>query len=209
MEQRTDEWYAARLGKVTGSRIHNVMAQGKGGAPSLTRNEYMCQLAGERITGDVMPNYVNEAMQWGINTEHQARAAYEFAREVEIKKLAFADHPTIEQAGASPDGLIGEDGMIEVKCPNTATHIATLRGKSISGTYIKQMQWQMACTGRQWCDFVSFDPRLPFNLQMHVKRIHRDNGVIQQMENQVRKFLTELDVMVQELREGNHETAFG
>lgn len=200
MEQRTDEWFTARLGKVTGSRIHDVMAKGRGNAPSVTRNEYMCQLAGERITGETMPNYVSADMQWGIDTEPQAKAAYEFSRDVTIEELAFANHHSIKKAGASPDGLIGKDGLIEIKCPKTSTHIATLRGKSIDGKYIKQMQWQMACTGRQWCDFVSFDPRLPFAIQMHVTRLERDNEMIGDMEEKVKEFLQELDDLELELR---------
>ena len=205
MEQRSNEWYLARLGKVTGSRIHDVMAKGKGNAPSVTRHEYMCQLVCERLTGEPMPNYVNAAMQWGVDNELEAKLSYEFSRGVQVKELAFANHFTIKKAGASPDGLIGDDGLIEIKCPNTATHIATLKGKSIDPKYIKQMQWQMACTSRLWCDFTSFDPRLPFHLQMHVIRVERDNEMIGELEDKVQKFLQELDELEQELMEMNHE----
>jgi hypothetical protein len=138
-------------------------------------------------------------MQHGIDTETEAKTAYEFVTGSTVEDVGFVDHPTVAMSGASPDGLIGNDGMIEIKCPNSATHLATLRGASIDGKYIKQMQWQMACTGRQWCDFASYDPRFPFELQLHVRRVNRDDGMIADMQSAVLAFLADVDAAVSEL----------
>ena len=130
----------------------------------------------------------------------QARATYILTTGRIVAEVGFIDHPAIAMAGASPDGLIGSDGLIEIKCPNSATHIATLRGSEIDGKYVKQMQWQMACTGRAWCDFVSFDPRLPDELQLHIRRVQRDPAMIVEMETAVRAFLAEVDEEISALR---------
>src|SRR6056297_3469810 len=159
IEQRSDEWFAQRCGKVTASRIADVMAKTKSGWGA-GRANYMAQLVAERMTGNVEQSYINTAMQWGIDTEPQAVAAYEALKLCTVNPAPFVVHPEIPDAGASPDGFVGEWGLIECKCPNTATHIDTLLKGKIADKYQKQMQWQMACTGRQWCDFVSYDPRL-------------------------------------------------
>jgi predicted phage-related endonuclease len=140
-------------------------------------------------------------MQHGTDTEPLARAAYEALRDVLVDEVGFVPHPSIIMAGASPDGLVGDDGLLEIKCPNTATHIETLLSQSVPGKYNTQMQFQMACTGRQWCDFVSFDNRLPEELQLFVKRVPRDNEFIKQMEDEVVKFLNELDIKIAQLME--------
>lgn len=199
MEQRSPEWFEARRGKVTSSRIADVMAKGRGSQPSATRANYMAQLVAERLTGNVEESYTNTAMQWGADTEPQARLAYELGRNVSIAEVGFVDHPTIPMSGASPDGLILDHGLVEIKCPNTATHIATLRGASIDGKYIKQMQWQMACTARAWCDFISYDPRLPLALEMFVCRIERDDDMIREIEAEVLSFHADLDAMLEDL----------
>jgi putative phage-type endonuclease len=197
--QRNDEWHAARLGKATGSKISDVMASGKVGAPSVTRANYLAQLLCERLTGNPTESYSNAAMQHGIDTEAEAKTAYEFQTGVHVADVGFVDHPTIAMSGASPDGLIGDDGLIEIKCPNSATHLATLRGASIDGKYIKQMQWQMACTGRSWCDFASYDPRFPFEHQLYVKRVMRDPQMIAEIEAAVCAFLNDVHAAVLEL----------
>jgi predicted phage-related endonuclease len=140
-------------------------------------------------------------MQHGTDTEPLARAAYEALQDVLVDEVGFVPHPSIIMAGASPDGLVGDDGLLEIKCPNTATHIETLLSQSVPGKYNTQMQFQMACTGRQWCDFVSFDNRLPEELQLFVKRVPRDNEFIKQMEDEVVKFLNELDIKIAQLME--------
>ena len=197
--QRNDDWFAARLGKATGSRIADVMANGKGSAPSVTRANYLAQIVCGRLTGNAAENYTNAAMQHGIDTEAEAKTAYEFQANVMVQDVGFVEHPTVAMSGASPDGLVGDMGMVEIKCPNSATHLATLRGASIDGKYIKQMQWQMACTGRAWCDFASYDPRFPFDLQLHVRRVHRDNALIAEIEAAVRLFLSDVDAAITEI----------
>lgn len=197
--QGTPEWHAARLGKVTASKMADVMSKGRGNAPSATRANYRAQLVVERLTGNPTEGFSNSAMQWGTETEPQARAMYTLETGNGVSEVGFVDHPRIGWAGASPDGLIADNGLVEIKCPNSATHIATLRGAEIDGKYIKQMQWQMACTGRAWCDFVSFDPRLPDAMQLHIRRVDRDAALIVEMEAAVAEFLAEVDAEIADL----------
>ena len=198
MEQGTEEWFTIRIGKVTASRVADVIAKTKTGY-SATRDNYMAQLVCERLTGQKGESFTNAAMQHGTDTEPLARAAYEALQDVLVDEVGFVPHPSIIMAGASPDGLVGDDGLLEIKCPNTDTHIETLLSQSVPGKYNTQMQFQMACTGRQWCDFVSFDNRLPNELQLFVKRVPRDNEFIKQMEDEVVKFLNELDIKIAQL----------
>jgi putative phage-type endonuclease len=200
IEQGSPEWFAQRLGKVTASRVADVIAKTKTGY-SASRDNYMAQLVCERMTNTVAESFTNSAMQHGVDTEPLARAAYEAHADVLVDEVAMITHPTIEAAGASPDGLVGDDGQLEIKCPNTATHIDTLLTQTVPGKYITQMQWQMACTGRNWCDFVSFDPRMSDGLQLFVKRVHRDDAYIQMLEKEVIQFLTELDGKIKKLNE--------
>jgi putative phage-type endonuclease len=198
MEQGTEEWFTIRIGKVTASRVADVIAKTKTGY-SASRENYMAQLVCERLTGQKGESFSNAAMQHGTDTEPLARAAYEAFQDILVDEVGFVPHPSIIMAGASPDGLVGDDGLLEIKCPNTATHIETLLSQSVPGKYNTQMQFQMACTGRQWCDFVSFDNRLPNELQLFVKRVPRDNEFIKQMEDEVVKFLNELDIKIAQL----------
>lgn len=183
----------ARCGKVTASKITDIMAKLKSGKPAAGRTTYMGQLIAERLTGVKSDGFSNAAMQWGTETEPQAIAAYAYLREVDVERIAFMDHPTIEFAGMSPDGLVGEDGLLEIKCPNTATHIDFLISKAIPKKYQDQMQWQMACSGRKWCDYMSFDPRMPEHLNKLIIRVDRDDKYIQEMEIEVIKFNSEID----------------
>jgi putative phage-type endonuclease len=199
MEQRSEAWFAARAGKVTASRISDVLARTKSGWGAGRKN-YAAQLVAERLTGTVEPSYCNAAMQWGTDTEPHAREAYCQHMLCAVEEIAFVDHPTIAMAGASPDGLIGDDGLIEIKCPGTATHIETLLGGSIPDKYRLQMLFQMACTGRQYCDFVSFDPRLPETMRLFVQRLPRDDAEIAEVEREVAAFLAEIDETVAQLR---------
>jgi len=199
MEQRSEEWFAARLGKVTASRVADLMATTNKGY-SASRANYLAELICERLTGHQAERFSNAAMQWGTDVEPQARAAYEFITDASVQEVGLIDHPSIAMFGASPDGLIGADGLIEIKCPNTATHIETLLAERVPGKYVTQMQVQMACTGRSWCDFVSFDPRLPADLQLWIKRVQRDDVAIQNIEAETVKFLGELDAKVLALR---------
>ena len=190
--QGSEEWLRARCGKVTASRIADMMAKTKTGWGA-SRKNYMAELIAERLTGNPAPGFSNAAMQWGIDTEPQARAAYEFFRDEAVEEIGLVEHPTIPMTSASPDGLVGDEGMIEIKAPNTATHIDTLLAKSIPGKYVKQMQWQMACAGRGWCDFVSFDPRMPEHLRLFVQRVPRNDEGIAEIEAAVVEFLVEMD----------------
>jgi putative phage-type endonuclease len=200
IEQRSDEWFAARIGKVTASRVADVLTKTKTGY-STTRDNYMAQLVCERLTGEKGESFTNAAMQHGTDTEPLPRAAYEALHDVLVDEVGFVPHPSIIMAGASPDGLVGDDGLLEIKCPNTATHIETLLSQKVPSKYNTQMQFQMACTNRSWCDFVSFDNRLPLELQMFVKRVPRDNMYIRLMEEEIVKFLNELDVKIAQLME--------
>lgn len=200
MDQGTEEWFTIRIGKVTASRVADVIAKTKTGY-SASRDNYMAQLVCERLTGQKGESFTNAAMQHGTDTEPLARAAYEALKDVLVDEVGFVPHPSIDMAGASPDGLVGTDGLLEIKCPNTATHIETLMSKTVPGKYNTQMQFQMACTGRQWCDFVSFDNRLPEQFQLFVKRVPRDDEFIKQMEDEVVKFLNELDIKIAQLME--------
>ena len=198
MEQRTEEWFKARLGKVTASRVADVIAKTKSGY-SASRDNYMAQLICERLTGQQGESFTNAAMEHGTKTEPLARSAYENARGLFAEEVGFVQHPTIEMSGASPDGLVETRGMLEIKCPNTATHIDTLLTQSVPTKYITQMQWQMRCCDRQWCDYVSFDNRIREDLQLFVKRVEFDASYVAMLEEEVNLFLKELDVKVNKL----------
>jgi putative phage-type endonuclease len=190
MEQRTEEWFAARLGKVTASRVADVLAKIKSGE-SASRKNYKMELVVQRLTGKQGESFTNAAMEWGTEQEPFARMAYEAHTGTFVKEEGFVDHPTIEGFGCSPDGIVGE-GLIEIKCPNTANHIETVLENKVPSKYIPQMQCQMACTGAKWCDFVSFDPRVPEDLQLFVVRVERDQEYIDAMEVEVKQFLSEV-----------------
>ena len=196
MDQGTDDWFAARLGKVTASRIADVVAKTKTGV-SASRGNYMAQLIVERMTGKPTESYSNTAMQWGTSTEPLARAAYEMTTDLMVDEVGFVEHESLSMCGASPDGLVGDNGLIEIKCPNTATHIETLINGTIDNRYMLQMQWQMACTDREWCDFVSFDPRMPEALQLKIIRVNMNEMLIAELENQVEQFLNEVQEKVE------------
>lgn len=196
--QGSPEWKALRCGKVTASRVADVVAKTKTGY-SASRANYLAQLIAERLTGSPAESYTNAAMQHGVDTEPEARAAYEFYQGVTVEQVAFVPHPKIDQAGASPDGLVGADGLVEIKCPNTATHLETLLGQAVPAKYADQMQFQMACTGRKWCDFVSYDPRMPEHMRMFVRRVARDDKRINDLETEIAGFLLEMAVKLSEL----------
>jgi putative phage-type endonuclease len=206
--QGSAEWKAIRCGKVTASRVADIVAKTKTGY-SASRANYMAQLITERLTGTVAESFTNAAMQHGTETEPEARSAYEFYQGVSVAQIAFVPHPTIDQAGASPDGLIDGDGLVEIKCPQSATHLETLLGQAVPGKYETQIQFQLACTGRQWCDFVSYDPRMPENMRLFIKRVPRDPSSIAELEGEIVRFLKELDAKISELTSiyGDREAA--
>lgn len=200
IEQKSDAWFAIRLGKATASRIADVVAKTKSG-PSASRRNYLADLVAERLTGVAAEGFVSQAMKDGIDREPAARALYSLMSDAEVQQVGFIDHPRIAMSGASPDGLVGTDGVLEIKCPGIAKHIETLRGEAIDGSYVTQMQWQMACSGREWADFVSFQPLMPPEMQIVIKRVPRDPARIVELEREVETFLAELDRTIAELRQ--------
>jgi len=199
IEQRSPEWFALRIGKATASRIHGIISRTKTGW-GFKRADYASELVIEKITGERAPSFSSPEMQWGTDNEDAARDEYRKTTFEEVFEAGFVIHPTIPDSGASPDGYVGENGLIEIKCPKTSTHIESLTRGVIKPEYHTQMQWQMACTGRQWCDFVSYDPRMPEGLRLWVQRVDRDDLFIAQTEVMVKEFLAEVDATVEELR---------
>lgn len=198
--QGDPQWASARVGFVTASRIADMLAKTKSGWGA-SRANYAAELVAERLTGAPASRFVSDAMRWGIETEADARAAYEFRFDASLGPAAFVKHDLIEWAAATPDAFVGEDGLVEFKCPSTATHIGTLLSGAVADGYRLQMQWQMACTGRAWCDFVSFDPRMPEELRLFVRRFERDAKAIAEIETEVRTFLAEIDDTISSLRQ--------
>ena len=206
IEQRTEEWFQQRLGKVTASRISDVIAKTKTGI-STSRQNYLIQLVSERLTGKKGDSFVNQAMLDGIERESAARELYERTRGVSVTEVGFFDHPVIKNSGASPDGAVNAEedgkyaGLIEVKSPIESTHTNTLISKSVPSKYIPQMQWQLACTGAKWVDFVSYNPNFPEELQLFVARVDRDDTYIAELEAEVIKFLEEVEQTILKLKE--------
>lgn len=199
MIQGDADWIATRVGKVTASRLADVMATIKSGEAA-SRANYRAELIAERLTGNPSESFTSPAMERGTDLEPFARAAYEARAAVMVDQVGFIDHPSIAWSGASPDGLVGDSGLTEIKCPNTSMHISYLTAGVVPSKYQPQMLWQMACTGREWCDFVSYDPRLPGNLSLFVVRFERDDERIAKMETEVRRFLEEVEESVERLR---------
>ena len=197
--QRDDDWYAARCGKATASRFKDAMATLKNGDPAQAQRDYLTELVVERLTQAPAQRFATAAMQWGTEQEAPARAAYEARTGVAVEETGFIAHDTL-LAGCSPDGLVDWDGLIEIKCPfNSGVHIETLLG-GMPKEHVAQIQGQMWITGRQWCDFVSYDPRMPEPLQLHIQRIPRDPAFIADLERRVTSFLAEVGAKVEALR---------
>ena len=199
-EQGSETWFAYRLGKASASRMADITALTKTGYGA-SRANYLAELVAQRLTGVYAESYSNGAMQWGSEHEADARGLYEFMTNARVTLVGVALHDSIPNACASPDGLVADDGLVEFKCPNTATHISTLLGAEIPGKYLKQMQWQMACTGRKWCDFVSYDPRMPPEMQLHIQRVPRREDDITALSLATELFLSEVDKTEEALRE--------
>lgn len=197
--QGSPEWLAQRIGRVTASRLADVLAKVKSGEASARAN-YRAELVAERLTGKQQESFTSAAMKWGTECEPIARAAYEAEYGLLVTEVAMIQHPRIPMAGASPDGLVSIDGLIEIKCPETKAHIDTILSGEAPAKYIPQMQWQMACTGRAWVDFVSFDPRMPDDMQMFVRRVLRDDDLIKTYETEVIRFLNEVEDTVNKLK---------
>jgi putative phage-type endonuclease len=199
IEQGSIEWKQARLGRVTASRVADVIAKTKTGV-SASRANYEAQIICERLTGVVVEGYTNAAMLHGIETEPQARAAYEFMRNVDVVLAEFVEHPRVPMSGASPDGFVGDDGLIEIKSPQQAAHLETLLTNKVPAKYVTQIMWQLAVTERKFCDYVSFNPTFPPHLQLFVQRVHRDEAMISELEREVLAFLADVDRKVSQLQ---------
>jgi putative phage-type endonuclease len=200
LEQGTPEWKQARVGYVSASRLDAVMAKAtKTGSESATRRKYKIQLVTERLTGQAGESFSNAAMEWGVQQEPFARIAYEINSGNFVNKTGFWKHQEIPWVGCSPDGLVDENGMIEIKCPNSATHVEYLLEKRLPPDYKPQVQGQLWVMGKEWSDFVSFDPRLPEKNQLLVVRVHRDEEYIKEMEAQVKTFLGEVEFLIKQL----------
>ena len=198
MEQRSEEWFQARLGKVTASRVSDVLSKIKTGE-SASRRNYKIQLVSERLTGEKQETYINQAMQDGIDREFYARERY-VQQHGEVEEVGFIQHPTLE-AGASPDGMVGTDGILEIKCPMGSTHTETLMTQEVASKYVPQIQFQLLVTGRKWCDFVSYNPMFPEHLQLFVKRVEADPVYQKELESEVKQFLSEVDDVINKLKE--------
>lgn len=203
-EHGSAEWLRVRCGIVTASRLYDVVKTiGKGKAYSAARANYRADLVAEILTGRATQHYVTPEMKWGIEQEQYARAAYEVAQDVMVETCGFVLHPSIDRFGASPDGLIGADGLVQIKCPNTTNHLEWLREGVVPLEHAPQMLAEMACTGRQWNDFVSFDPRLPPDLQLFICRFHREDPLVAALEQEVVKFTAEIDALIAQLPRQN------
>jgi putative phage-type endonuclease len=207
IEQRTEEWFQQRLGKVTASRISDVIAKTKTGV-STSRQNYLIQLVSERLTGKKGDSFVNQAMLDGIEREGAARELYERTRGVSVTEVGFFDHPTIAMSGASPDGAVNAEedgkyvGLIEIKCPIETTHTNTLMSKEVPSKYKSQIQWQMASVSPnvKWVDFISYNPNFPDTMQLFIARVERDNAYIAELEVEVVKFLDEVEQTILKLK---------
>jgi putative phage-type endonuclease len=197
-----EAWVQARLGKVTASRVSDVLAMTKKG-PSERRQHYMAELIAERLTGMPKEPFLNSAMLWGVETEYAARRAYENHSGESVEIVWFIDHPTIPMSGASPDGYVGDKGLLEIKCPLSQTLVEMHMAGEVPDKYVLQMQWQMACTGRRWCDFVGFDSRIKGPASLFVRRVDRDDAMIDEMEASVMAFLAEIDTWMDRLNRGD------
>lgn len=204
--QGSPEWIDARIGRVTASRIKDILSQGKGGKESSSRADYRMQLACEVLTGQPQEDtFFSKEMAHGVDQEPFARAAYGVFEGVIVDQVGMVIHPKDDRCAASPDGVVNWDGeaspegLVEIKCPKTKTHVGYIQAGGVPTDYQPQMLWQLACTGAEWCDFVSYDPRLPENLQLYVCRFERDDARIAEIEREVSRFLDEVDCLVSTL----------
>jgi len=197
IEQGTPEWHELRRGKVTASRVADIMAKTKTGT-STSRANYLIELALQRVTGTIEESFSNTAMQWGTDNEPYARMAYEASSNVFVEQIPFIDHPDIPWFGCSPDGLIGNDGLVEIKCPyQSAVHWVNVKTNEVPAKYVHQVHTQILVTQREWCDFVSFDPRMPERSKLLIKRVYRDEKLAAEIEASVKQFLEEVEKEVE------------
>lgn len=199
--QGTDAWFAMRLGKVTASRVADVMAKTKTGVAA-SRQNYLIELALQRVTGVFEQGFTTQAMQDGIDREAQARVLYEVTTGEFVDQAPFVDHPTIQGFGASPDGLVNTNGLCEIKCRGNSGHWEVIKTNEIPKKYWIQQQAQLSCTGREWNDYVGYNPNFPDKSKLYVQRVYRDEAFIADMEAQIKQFLIEVEEEVKLMKEG-------
>lgn len=203
-EQGTEEWQKYKIGRISASRIQDILSEPKSGSgKSAGYRNYMAELCVQRLTGKTPTHFTSKSMEHGTETEPRAREEYETRNLVFVDQVGFIDHPTIDMCGSSPDGLVGDDGGFEAKCPNTATHIDRLFGGNLEACYFAQCQWNMECAGRDWWDFVSYDPDLPENCQYFCRRVMRDEPFLIKARAKVIEFQAELEEMIAKLKAYN------
>jgi len=195
IEQGSADWHSLRLGKITASRVKDVLSKGRGTTPSKLSETYMIELLAERLTGEAKPFFENDAMRWGTETEPQARAMYELRSGNTVEEVAFVKHN--EFIGVSPDGFIGDDGLLEIKSPNTTTQLKRAFSEGYSSDYKAQIQCQLWVTERKWCDFVSFDPRLDCGASYLIERVYRDEEYIDTMKEKTYQFVDKMNAMME------------
>jgi putative phage-type endonuclease len=197
--QGSAEWLQARAGKITASRIADVLAVLKKGGEGADRRNYRFELLAERLTGRAEEHYISKDMEYGTEWEPYARTAYELERGAMVDTLGFALHPTLDYAGASPDGLVGLDGMIEIKCPRATTHLKWMLAGAVPEEHEPQLSFGMLCCERQWCDFISYCPDMPDGLKLFIVRVERNDERLAQIEQEVIRFNGELKAILDTL----------
>lgn len=199
MEQGSHEWLMARCGLITASRFKDVMGRVKNGSRNADGKKYLIEIIAERLTGNPAEHFVNPAMKWGTEMEPRAREAYCRTTGRTVDQIGFVRHPTLP-AGASPDGIIDVEGLLEIKCPTTATHLATLMN-GMDEEHQCQIQGQMWVTGMMWADFVSYDPRLPIGMDLYIQRVPRDEAFIATLQTEIVAFDAEIEATIKTLKE--------
>jgi putative phage-type endonuclease len=197
--QGSAEWLQARVGLVTASRVSDIVAKTKASGYSSSRANYLGELVAERLTGvSAASDFINDDMRRGVELEPDARFEYEAMFGKVVQTVGLVLHPTL-RAGASPDGLVDDEGLIEIKCPRTHVHIECLETRKPPAKYLPQMAWQCICTGRAWCDFVSYDPKMPERLRLFAARYIPDAGYLRELEAEVAAFIAEVNAKVEAL----------
>lgn len=200
IQQGTKEWFDVRRGKITASRVKDVVAVLKSGGESASRADYKMQLALERMTGQTAESFCSKDMIWGTETEPLARLAYCVHTGLDVDEVGFIDHPDVLRSGASPDGLVGDSGLVEIKCPKTTTLVEWAVDGKVPTSHLDQMQWQMECSGREWGDFVAYDPRMPSGSQLFIRRLPRDEARLIFLRNEVSVFDQEVEELIEKIR---------
>lgn len=201
-DQSSPEWVVCRIGRITGSRVPDALKTIKSGAFAASRIDYAYDLALERLTGEPQgPDLSNVSwVQDGKAWEADARALYEFRYNVTVEQIGFATHDELPMFGASPDGLIGDDGVLEIKAPKAKTHLQYLLGKVPPADYLGQMDAEIVCTGRKWCDFVSYNPKFPPHLQFFCVRYTPEQEKLRELEKAVVVFDGEVEAILEKLK---------